>query len=130
MFQTIIYEKYVDINQPHFPLRVNYRIPTAGRSVRIVDLEGNRIKLSATARKHGKIRLVTKKYNYLEQMEHALNLVTHNFALMEAHQRYKQGKTIIPPVTPAFEIGCRDREDFQAGNWSRFSNIWLIYISM
>ena len=85
--------------------------------------------LSATARKHGRVRLVTKKYNYLEQMTHGLSLVTQNFTLMEAHLRYKQGKTLTLPTIPAVEIGCRDREDFQAGNWSRFSNIWLIYIS-
>ena len=119
----------MDINQPHFPVRINYRIPTLGRTVRVVDLEGNRISLSVTARKHGRIRFVTKKLNYLEQMEHGLSLVSHNFQLMEAHQEYKQGKSLSPPSLPSISIGCRDREDFQAGNWSRFSNIWLIYIS-
>ena len=63
-------------------------------------------------------------------MTHGLTLLTYNFELLEAHQRYKQGKVLHPPILPDFEIGCRDREDFQAGNWSRFSNIWMIYISM
>ena len=85
--------------------------------------------LPSTARKHGRIRLVTKKLNFAEQLAHGLDLLTHNFALMEAHQAYKSGKVLSPPLVPKMEIGCRDREDFQAGNWSRFSSIWLIYIS-
>ena len=111
------------------PLRTNYRIPTSGRTVRVVDLIGNRIMLPSTARKHGRIRLVTKKLDYMEQMTHGLELMTQNFILMEAHQAYKTGNKLQPPCVPKLEIGCRDREDFQAGNWSRFSNIWLIYIS-
>ena len=85
--------------------------------------------LNSTARKHGRLRLVTKKLNYVEQLTHGLELLTQNFALMEAHQAYKNGRTLTPPCLPKIQIGCRDREDFQAGNWSRFSNIWLIYIS-
>ena len=62
-------------------------------------------------------------------MDFALQLLDVNFELMEAHRRHKKKPELPLPKYPDIKIPCRDRNDFQAGNWSRFSNIWMIYLS-
>ena len=129
MSQQIQYDKYVDINLPHMPIKTNYHIPTMGRSVKIVGLDGEPTVLAKKARKHGKLKIVSKKLSHQAQMETAFTLLDANFEIMEAHRAYKKDSTLPQPSYPLLEIPCRDRTDFQAGNWSRFANIWMIYIS-
>ena len=112
------------------PVRTNYRVPTRGRSVKIVGLNGEPLVLAKLARKHGKLKIVTKKLQYVEQLDAALHLLDINFDILEAHQAYKRNSDNPKPIYPVYEIPCRDRTDFQAGNWSRFSFIWMIYLSM
>ena len=119
----------MDINCPFLTVRTNYHVPTRGRSVKIVDLNGEPLLLSKKARKHGKLKIVVKKLQFAEQMNAALELLDINFDIMETHQAYKRNVKNPRPVYPSYEIPCRDRTDFQAGNWSRFSLIWMIYIS-
>ena len=128
-FQRIEYEKYIDINCPYLTLKTNYRVPTRGRAVRIVGLTGEPIVLDRRVRKHGRLKIVVKKLDFKEQLQTALTLLDTNFDLMSAHQAYKQDPSRPQPVYPNLAIPCRDRRDFQAGNWSRFSLIWMIYIS-
>ena len=119
----------MDINLPHFPVKTNFNVPTKGRSVRIVGLTGEPIVINRHARKHGKLKLIVKKLTFIEQMESALTLLDTNFELMEAHQAHKRDPSQPQPVYPEIEVPCRNPLDFQAGNWSRFACIWMIYIS-
>ena len=111
------------------PIRTNFHVPSLGRSVKIVGLNGEPLVLGRKARKHGKLKIISKKFSFEEQMKSALELLDVNFELMNAHQAYKRDPQRPQPRYPIHEIPCRDRTDFQAGNWSRFANIWMIYIS-
>lgn len=119
----------MDINSPFLPVRTNFHVPTRGRSVKIVSLTGEPIVVNKLAKKHGKLKIVVKKFNFDEQMTIALDLLDINFELMVAHQAHKRDPIHPQPKYPQTKIPCRDRSDFQAGNWSRFANIWMIYLS-
>lgn len=114
---------------PGHPTRQNYGVPSLGRAVRIVDLAGNSLVADHSSWKRGKWKLVYRKFSFAEQLKRSYELLDANFSLLEHHRDFKQGKCKCRPVAPSLEIPCRDRNDFQAGNWSRFASVWMIYLS-
>ena len=44
------------------------------------------------------------------------------------HRWNKKSASPVPIATPSLSIALRHRDDFQAGNFSRFVPIWLILL--
>ena len=119
------YERYFDFDLNRS--RPNYQVPTCGYSIRITDLKGNTIRQNpyALSKPHARVRYV--RVNYEEQRRQAFEMLDLVFDMLRAHKN-KVEKGGPAPVIPNYRIPCRFREDFQAGNFSRFLDIWLILI--
>ena len=123
----------------------NFKIPPLGRSIRITDLKGNPICIGRRHVRRGRFRLCYKKSTFEQQRTHAFALLDHCFSILDQvgtnrllklmhnfkhAKNYRQPQNRQPISTPTLTIEVRHKDDFQAGNFSRFPDIWLILIGM
>ena len=125
--KTVTYEEYYDFKTD--TVKINYDVPTRGKTVRITDLEGNVLQDGRRSTRHGRYRVKYVRETFMQQKIHAYKLLDECFVLLAKHKAKTEGKWVGPIPTPTMKIHCRFREDFQAGNFTRFSDIWMILIS-
>ena len=122
-----VYEEYYDFDTNS--VKINYDVPTCGKTIRITDMEGNVREDGRRATRHGKYRVKYIRETFIQQKIHAYKLLDESFALMAKHKAQSEGRRKTVIRTPEMKVHCRYREDFQAGNFTRFSDIWMILIS-
>lgn len=125
--RQMVYEEYYDFKTNS--VKLNYDVPTCGKTVRITDLEGNVLRDGRRSTRHGRYRVKYMKSTFIQQKIHAYKLLDECFVLMAKHKAKAENRRQGPITTPEMKIQCRYREDFQAGNFTRFSDIWMILIS-
>ena len=125
--KVLKYEEYFDFKTN--TVKINYDVPTCGKTVRITDMEGNVRRDGRRSTRHGRYRVKYIKETFIQQKLHAYKLLDECFVLLAKHKAKAEGKWTGPIPTPGMKIHCRYREDFQAGNFTRFSDIWMILIS-
>ena len=125
--KTTTYEEYFDFATNS--VKINYDVPTCGKTVRITDLEGNLLTDGRRATRTGRFRVKYFRETFMQQKVHAYKLLDESFALMAKHKSVSEGRSKTPIRMPEMKVHCRYREDFQAGNFTRFADIWMILIS-
>ena len=125
--RPVEYERYYDFKSKR--VLINYKVPTRGKTVRLTDLEGNVMIAGRKLLRHGRFRIKYARDNFHEQKIHAYLLLDECFDLMKKHKAKSEGRYNLPITIPSLEIRCRFREDFQAGNFSRFADVWMILLS-
>ena len=125
--KAVTYEEYFDFETNS--VKINYDVPTCGKTVRITDLEGNLLKDGRRATRNGRFRVKYVRETFMQQKVHAYSLLDECFLLMARHKAQSEGRSKAPIHAPDMRIHCRYREDFQAGNFTRFADVWMILIS-
>ena len=123
--QGINYETYYDFDSES--MKKNFRVPSSSKRIRVTDLSGEILTRVPRRfdRKH-KIRYV--RYSLIEQKRMGFEMLDIVYDLLSLHRRKSEGEKLTIQ-TPNYVIPCRFRGDFQAGNFSRFPEIWLILLS-
>jgi len=131
----IQFDRYIDLSCTPPEVKNNYDVVPLMHSTPIVHRTGEPFNPIGGRRRRQRakseaLKLRPYRRTYRQQLEHAFRLVDANFILLEGHARFLQSKNIAErPVQPDFPVECRDASKFECGNWSRFVQIWLIYLA-
>ena len=131
----IQFDQYIDLSCTPPVVKNNYDVVPLMHSTPIVHRTGEPFNpVGGRRRRRNKIpeslKMRPYRRTHQQQLEHAFRLVDANFVLLEDHARFIHSQSNAKrPVRPNFPVECRDASKFECGNWSRFVQIWLIYLA-
>ena len=137
--QPIEFETYIDVTTEPGVTCINYDVVPRIHATPIIRSNGQPFAPVLGKRRRHKpagdvqpelLKLRPYRRSYRQQLEHSYALLDENFAILEAHLLFSKNPNRYPrPQRPSFEVECRSSAKFECGNWSRYPNIWMIYLA-